>query len=53
MVTSICRSTRWLIWLTAFPSAATAWGVLKSKILMKSSWPNWFSGSRPHRDMSM
>ena len=37
----ICRSTCWLLWLTAVPRAATASGVLKSKILKKSSWSKY------------
>ncbi|EJW98428.1 hypothetical protein EVA_13467 [gut metagenome] len=37
-MTPICRSTCWLIWLTAVPSAPMVDGVLKSKIAMKSSW---------------
>ena len=46
----ICRSTVWLLWLTAVPRAATASGVLKSKILKKSSCSKCSSGSSPQRD---
>ncbi|MBM6871582.1 MULTISPECIES: hypothetical protein [Eubacteriales] len=51
MVTPICRSTCWFIWLTAVPSAPTVAGVLKSKIAMKSSWLKYCSGSSPQRDI--
>jgi len=51
MVTSICRKTCSLISLTAVPSAATVRGVLKSKMLKKSSCSKCSSGCIPQRDM--